>query len=72
MSEGLSRRAFLFGGRFAEDENGATAVEYGILGTLIAVAAIGGMRSIGRENKKNYRCVKRAIKGKKQRRRCKR
>lgn len=28
--------------RFLKDENGATAIEYGLIATLIAVAMIGG------------------------------
>jgi len=33
--------------RFASDESGATAIEYGLIAALIAVAAIGAMTSIG-------------------------
>lgn len=31
----------------ARDQRGATAVEYGLIVTLIAVAAIGGMQAVG-------------------------
>ncbi|MGN6850434.1 MAG: Flp family type IVb pilin [Sphingomicrobium sp.] len=33
--------------RLSADECGATAIEYGLLCALIAVAAIGGMQSLG-------------------------
>jgi pilus assembly protein Flp/PilA len=33
--------------RFANDESGATAIEYGLIAALIAVAAIGAMQGIG-------------------------
>lgn len=33
--------------RFARDESGATAIEYGLLSGLIAVAIIAGARAIG-------------------------
>ena len=33
--------------RFVRDESGATAIEYGLIAALIAVAAIGAMQGIG-------------------------
>ena len=33
--------------RFMKDESGATAIEYGLIAALIAVAAIGAMQGIG-------------------------
>lgn len=36
--------------RFAQDTRGATAVEYGMLAALLAVAIIGGMNSLGASN----------------------
>ena len=33
--------------RFAKDESGATAIEYGLLGSLIALAIIATVRSLG-------------------------
>lgn len=33
--------------RFAKDESGATAIEYGLIAALIAVVAIAGMQLIG-------------------------
>lgn len=44
---GISRRAFLFGKAFAEDEEGATAIEYAIIATFIAVAMSGCARLLG-------------------------
>ena len=34
--------------RFLKDENGATAIEYGLIAALIAVAMIGGVFATGR------------------------
>ena len=33
--------------RFAKDESGATAIEYGLIAALIAIAIIGALTSIG-------------------------
>ena len=33
--------------KFAKDESGATAIEYGLIAALIAVAIIGGGRYLG-------------------------
>lgn len=33
--------------RFASDESGATAIEYGMIAALIAVVIIGGIKTIG-------------------------
>lgn len=33
--------------RFLRDDSGATAIEYGLLATLIAVAIIGAVRVLG-------------------------
>ena len=33
--------------RFLKDESGATAIEYGLIAALIAVAAIGAMTGVG-------------------------
>ena len=33
--------------RFLEDENGVTVVEYGLIASLIAIAAIGAFRLVG-------------------------
>lgn len=33
--------------RFAKDESGATAIEYGLIATLIAVAIVAGATAVG-------------------------
>jgi pilus assembly protein Flp/PilA len=33
--------------RFAKDESGATAIEYGLIASLIAVAIIGALTTLG-------------------------
>ena len=33
--------------RFARDNRGATAIEYGLIATLVAVGALGGMMALG-------------------------
>jgi pilus assembly protein Flp/PilA len=33
--------------RFVKDESGATAIEYGLIAALVAVAAIAGMTAVG-------------------------
>ncbi len=33
--------------RFFKDEEGATAIEYGLLAALISIAAIAGMNALG-------------------------
>jgi len=33
--------------RFAKDESGATAIEYGLIAALIAIAIIGGASAVG-------------------------
>ncbi len=36
-----------FARRFAGDESGATAIEYGLGAVLVAVGALGGMQALG-------------------------
>ena len=33
--------------RFLRDQSGATAIEYGLIGVLVSVAAIGGITALG-------------------------
>lgn len=33
--------------KFAKDTNGATAIEYGLIASLIVVAVIGGITAVG-------------------------
>jgi pilus assembly protein Flp/PilA len=37
----------LVSSRFARDNRGATAIEYGLIAALIAVGALGGMMALG-------------------------
>ncbi len=43
--------------RFVRDESGATAIEYGLIAALIAVAAIGAMSSLGGKLKTTFNGV---------------
>ena len=36
--------------RFVADTRGTTAIEYGLIAAMIAVACIGGMRALGNSN----------------------
>jgi pilus assembly protein Flp/PilA len=40
--------------RFAKDESGATAIEYGLIAALISIAIIGGASAIGSQLKANF------------------
>ena len=39
--------------RFLKDESGATAIEYGLIAALIAVAIIGGARALGTQHRRH-------------------
>ena len=43
--------------RLAKDEHGATAIEYGLVATLIAIAAITAMQNLGTEISTMYNGV---------------
>ncbi len=47
--------------RFARDERGATAVEYGLIAALIVVAVVAGVTSFAEENTKLYNKVEDAV-----------
>ena len=40
--------------RFVKDNSGATAIEYGLIAALIAVAAISAMQGLGNQLKKTF------------------
>jgi len=40
--------------RFWNDESGATAIEYGLIAALIAVAAIAAMQGLGNQLNKTF------------------
>ena len=47
--------------RFVRDEKGATAIEYGLIAALIAVAAIGAMQGIGTKLSKTFNNVSNSL-----------
>jgi len=42
---------------FMEDESGATAIEYGLLAALIAVAALAAMSVVGTKLSQNFSTI---------------
>lgn len=44
--------------RFAKDESGATAIEYGLIAALIAVVIIGALQLIGTNLNTKFTAVK--------------
>ncbi len=63
----LSRRELLMGreiNHITEDEDGATAIEYGLIAGLISVALIASLNRLGKRQRRNYNCIKRAMRGK--------
>ena len=47
--------------RFIKDESGATAIEYGLIAALIAVALIAGAQAIGTSLNTKFQAVSTAI-----------
>lgn len=43
--------------RFLKDESGATAIEYGLIAALIAVAIIGGVSALGQNAGETFNTV---------------
>ena len=43
--------------RFAKDESGATAIEYGLIAALIAVAIIAGLRMVSTSLNANFTAI---------------
>jgi len=48
--------------QFLKDESGATAIEYGLIAALIAVAIIGGARALGTNIGDTFNNVSNAVK----------
>ena len=48
--------------RFARDESGATAIEYGLIATLIALAAIAAMTTLGTKLTSTFTAVSNQLK----------
>ncbi len=49
--------------RFVKDESGATAIEYGLIAALVAVAAIAGMTSLGTKLQAQFTDISARLKG---------
>ncbi|MAW87637.1 MAG: Flp family type IVb pilin [Phyllobacteriaceae bacterium] len=59
MTRQLTRRELLFGRRrFADDESGATAIEYGLIAGLVAVVIAVPLIPIGKEIVTNFHCIR--------------
>ena len=43
--------------KFIADESGATAIEYGLIAALVAIAAIAGMQMIGTQLQTTFNAV---------------
>jgi pilus assembly protein Flp/PilA len=48
---------------FRKDEKGATAIEYGLLAALIAVAAVAGMSTLGNGLANQFNNINNRLKG---------
>lgn len=66
----LSRRAVLFGRRYAEEDDGATAIEYGLIGATIGLVMIVGFRKFAITNKKLMKCANQTVRRGKRGRAC--
>ena len=49
--------------RFAKDEDGATAIEYGLIAALVSVAAIGALTAMGGSLQNMFTSVSSALSG---------
>ncbi len=49
--------------RFAKDEDGATAIEYGLIAALVSVAAIGALTAMGNSLSIMFNTVSSALSG---------
>ncbi len=48
--------------RFAKDESGATAIEYGLIATLIGVAIIAGATTLGKQLNTTFTDISKELK----------
>lgn len=48
--------------RFVEDERGATAIEYGLIASLIALVVIGSVGTVGNNLKNKFNNIANAVK----------
>ncbi len=51
-----------FVARFMKDESGATAIEYGLIASLIAIAIIAGAKSLGSQINNTFNSVANSMK----------
>jgi pilus assembly protein Flp/PilA len=58
-SEALAMKSLLL--RFAKDEAGVTAIEYGLIATLIAVAIVTAVTNVGTNLKTKFSAVATAL-----------
>lgn len=47
--------------RFAQDDAGATAIEYGLIAALIAIAIIGGASTLGGNLGSKFKAIARSV-----------
>ncbi len=57
----MTRRALLFGRKFQNDQEGATAIEYGLMAALIGIAIIAGARRLGVRANWRFNCATVAV-----------
>ncbi len=58
----LTRKAITtFARTFSKDEDGATAIEYGLFAALIAAVIVGSVAAIGTQTNTNFKAVETAI-----------
>ena len=75
----MNRREFLTGqsaktkraGEAIGNDDGATAIEYGLIGGIMGVALIAALPKVAKAQRQNLKCVKRAMTGREQTRFCK-
>jgi pilus assembly protein Flp/PilA len=61
----VTRRQFLFGRPaatgLARDERGATVIEYGLIGALVAIAAMPALSALGTSTRSMFTCMKQGL-----------
>ncbi|NQY98735.1 MAG: Flp family type IVb pilin [Henriciella sp.] len=57
---------------FLSSERGAAAIEYGLIASLIAIVLTASLTRLGKRQRRNFNCAKRAMKGKKANKFCSR
>ena len=68
----LSRRAFLAGRCIVDDESGATAIEYGLIASIIAMGLYAVLGGVGRKNRFPFWCMAASMRKSGDRSTCKR